>query len=431
MMLGLFAAAGSVAGEAYGDVFEFLTYTPPPGWTIQASPERTLWQRQTGIGMIAFSASHPTARSASDEFAEMWRARIEPTLPGTHPQPQIKREGDYAVAFGTRQYDTQGTITTVTLAVFVGRGRALGVVSMFTGDDVLGEVTAFFDSIKITQATPATTAPNSDVVTTGEIEVDFDVPPGYVSKREGKIIALTPTSVDHKTPCVYGIGPSRRSTGSLDADARAAILEVLPGWQIKDDSYNAMRGVAGDGWNYYWFRTLVHGFVGGSYQSLNAMTMAFSSGAGRVSIVWGFGNPARCLLDDLGFAQLFHSLRPRGWTSDGGKALTRELRGTWRNSQRLGIAQYKFMDNERYECGIGSVTQTGLLERTSSSVSDGRYTLRGAELTLTSDRRDRGVSKYRVRIYDEFVGGRWTRAMSLFDESANPALEVQYMRIEN
>jgi hypothetical protein len=150
-----------------------------------------------------------------------------------------------------------------------------------------------------------------------------------------------------------------------------------------------------------------------------------------VNIVWGVGNPARCTLDDLTFARLFHSLHPRGWNSDGGKALSKELQGTWRNSQRVGIAQYKFMANGRYEFGIGTVTRTGLLERTSSNVSDGGYELRGSELTITPDRRDRGASKYRVRIYDEFVLGRWTRAMSLLDENAKPALEAQYMRIED
>jgi hypothetical protein len=89
------------------------------------------------------------------------------------------------------------------------------------------------------------------------------------------------------------------------------------------------------------------------------------------------------------------------------------------------------MANGRYEFGIGTVTRTELLERTSSNVSDGGYELRGSELTITPDRRDRGASKYRVRIYDEFVLGRWTRAMSLLDENAKPALEAQYMRIED
>jgi hypothetical protein len=245
------------------------------------------------------------------------------------------------------------------------------------------------------------------------------------------MVMLTPTTGDEKTPCAYGVSTTRPSKGTLDADARAALLEALPGWQLKSDSYNAMRGFAGAGWPYFWYRTDVQRLVGGSYEYATAMTMAFPAGPGRVNIVWGVGNPARCLLDDLAFARLFHSLRPRGWNSDGGKALSRDLQGTWRNSQRVGIAQYKFLANGRYEFGIGTTTSTGLLERTSSSVSDGRYELRGSELIITPDRRDRGVSKYRVRIYDEFVLGRWTRAMSLLDENAKPALEVQYMRIED
>jgi hypothetical protein len=159
------------------------------------------------------------------------------------------------------------------------------------------------------------------------------------------------------------------------------------------------------------------------------MTMAFPAGQGRVNIVWGVGSVARCALDDLSFARLFHSLRPRGWNSDSGKALLRELQGTWRDSNRSGLAQYKFMANGRYEYGYGVITSIGLQETRFSSVSDGRYELRGSELTITPDRRDRGPSKYHVRIYDEFVLGKWTRALSLLDESAKPALEVQYMRI--
>ena len=98
------------------------------------------------------------------------------------------------------------------------------------------------------------------------------------------MVVLAPATVNEKTPCAYGLSPARSSSGNLEADARAAILEALPGWSLKSD---------------------------------------------------------------------------------------------------------------------------------------------------TPDRRDRGASKYRVRIYDEFVLGRWTRAMSLLDENAQPALEAQYMRIED
>ncbi|MFL6229402.1 MAG: hypothetical protein ACJ741_11545 [Pyrinomonadaceae bacterium] len=430
-VLSLLAGVTLFAGQASAQTFEFLTYTPPSGWVNQALPDGIAYRRPSGIGLITFYASYAATGPAADEFVRMWRARVEPTLPGPAPQPQLQREGDYVVAAGSRRVDAQGTLTTITLAAIVGRGRAIGVLTLVAGDDALREVNAFLGSLNITPGQPGAAAPVPGSAPAGDIEVEFDVPPGYAARREGRMVVLTPTTIDEKTPCAYGVSPARPSSGTLDADARAALLEALPGWQLKSDDYNALRGTAGAGWPFFWFRTDVQRLVGGSYEYAAAMTMAFPAGAGRVNIVWGVGNPAHCTLDDLAFARLFYSLRPRGWSSDGGKALSRDLQGTWRNSQRLGIAQYKFMADGRYEFGLGSVTSMGLFERTSSSVADGRYALRGAELSVTPDRRDRGVSRYRVRIYDEFVRGRWTRAMSLLDESANPALEVQYMRVED
>jgi hypothetical protein len=97
----------------------------------------------------------------------------------------------------------------------------------------------------------------------------------------------------------------------------------------------------------------------------------------------------------------------------------------------MGLSQYTFLDDGRYEFGMGVSTSTGPLETMFSSVSDGHYELRGAELTLTPDRPDRYAARYYVRIYDEFMLGRWARAMSLLDEGTEPALDVQYMRVED
>jgi len=236
--------------------------------------------------------------------------------------------------------------------------------------------------------------------------------------------------VNEQTPCVYGISPSRASRGNAEMDARDALLEPLPGWQLKGDRYSGMRGKSADGWQYLWLRTDVQ-LPGPSYQYLSAMSMAIELDSGRVGIVWGFGNPARCQLDDISFARLFHSLRVRGWASDGGKALGKDLIGTWRNSQSVGMAQYEFLPNGTYKYGIGTITRLGIFETTASSASNGRWELRGSELIITPNVRGRAPMKYRLRIYDEFVGGLWTRALSLLDEAGRPALEVQYMRIQD
>jgi hypothetical protein len=380
------------------------------------------YRRPEGVGLIYFYNSYSATASATDEFAKIWRERLGGTAPGDPPRPQLQRDGDFAAAVGTKVVDTDGTLTTITLTAIVGRGRALGVLTLSAGDEVFREVTKFLDTITFSAA-------GADATAAGEIDLDFTPPAGYTSQRDGRAIIIKPATMNDQTPCIYGISPSRPSSGNLERDARAAMLEPLPGWQLKGDRYNAMRGTSGDGWQYFWFRTDVQ-LPGPSYQYLVAMSMAIASAPGRASIIWGFGNPARCQLDDISFARLFHSLRPRGWSSDGGKTIARDLVGTWRNSQRVGMAQYKFLPNGRYEYGIGTMTRMGIFETTASSAHDGRYELRGGGLIITPSIRGRGASVYKVRIYDEFVTGRWTLAMSLLDESGRPGLDVQYMRVE-
>jgi hypothetical protein len=51
-MLGLLAAVIPLAGEAYADTFEFLTYTPPRGWVNQAIQDGIAYRRASGIGLI-------------------------------------------------------------------------------------------------------------------------------------------------------------------------------------------------------------------------------------------------------------------------------------------------------------------------------------------------------------------------------------------
>lgn len=419
LLLSLMILAVFSAGYVYADTFEFISFTPPAGWARQNTSDGVVYKRATGVGAISFYASYPANGTAADEFEKIWKARFGAIVPGGPPRPKLDRDGEYAVAIGGQQVNAQDAIVSFSLVTFVGKGRALGMVTITAGDEVAGEVTSFLNTVAI--GAPAT---NSQ----GEFDLEYETPVGYLSKREGGRIVLTPITVNEQTPCVYGISAARLSRGNLEMDARVALLEPLPGWQVKGDSYNAMRGKSADGWQYFWLRTDVQ-LPGASYQYLSAMSMAIELGSGRTGIVWGFGNPARCQLDDVSFARLFHSLRPLGWTSDGAKALAKDMQGTWRNSQNVGMAQYEFLPNGSYRYGIGTITRLGIFETTASSASDGRWELRGSELVITPNVRGRGQIKYRVRIYDEFVTGRWTRALSMLDEAGRSAFEVQYMRV--
>src|SRR5262245_6208741 len=114
-MLGLLASVIPLGGEAHADTFEFLAYTPPRGWVNQPLQHGRAYRRTGAIGLITFYASYPATGSASDESVRMWRERVEPALPGSTPQPQVSREGDYTVAVGKREAEAKGANATATL----------------------------------------------------------------------------------------------------------------------------------------------------------------------------------------------------------------------------------------------------------------------------------------------------------------------------
>jgi hypothetical protein len=64
-ILGLLIAVILLDGKAYADTFEFLTYTPPRGWTKQALRDGTAYRRTSGIGLITFYPSQPVAPGRS------------------------------------------------------------------------------------------------------------------------------------------------------------------------------------------------------------------------------------------------------------------------------------------------------------------------------------------------------------------------------
>ena len=408
-----------LAANVFADTFEFVSFSPPPGWTIKHTDKGTTYNRPTGIGLIYFYNSYPTTGTPDEEFAKIWNERITGSAPGAPPQPQLEKDGDYTAAVGMKVVNADGTMTTISLTAIVGRGRTLGILTLSAGDDVFRELTTFLDSIKI-GAAPQPTSGDA-------IDVDFTPPPGYTPQRDGRAIVLKPTTLDAKTPCIYGISPSRPSSGDLERDARAAILEPLTGWQVKGEQYNAQRGNAAAGWPYYLFRTDVQQMSGGTMQYLTAMSMAFPGAAGRVNIVWGFGPTQHCTLGDVAFLRLFHSLKPRGFTSDGGKAFTQQLIGTWRNTEAVGMAQYVFAPNGSYEYGQGTSTTFSTLETRTGSVGDGKYSLSGSAMTLTGRR----AGRYLVSIYEEFSGGIWLKTLSMLNESSTSPLEVRYIRVKN
>lgn len=428
-LLGQLLAGALALGHSVDlDTFEFVTFTPPAGWSMSPIDGGRRYTRSEpdGVGIIQFLSSRPATGPAAREFAEMWRAHAEP-IAGPAPQPTVGSEGEVTVALGASEVASQGTTVRVVVVTLLWRGRALGVVGMATGPQRQGELEAFFGTLRATPS--AAPAPGPAGQGAGG-DLGFAVPPGYVQQRNGDVIVLAPAAAGERTPCIYGIAPPVASTGNLEADAEAALVQVVvPGWRRLDGNRYAMRGVSAAGWEYAWFRAAFQGEIGGQPQAVNAMATVLPAGPGRVHVVWGMGSISRCLLDDVPFEQLFHSLRPAGWATDEGRALARALVGSWRHTESAGLQQLHFRADGRYERDLGTRASVGVTERTSATATGGRFTLRDGALVLAPEHRPQSPDRYRVRLYDEWVSGGWKRAIALLDETANPPLVVPYYRV--
>jgi hypothetical protein len=152
--LALGACIGVYAAEANAATFEHLAYTPPARWTVQAASEGKayLYQDAAASGVVTFFNSRPTQLSPAAAFADEWRARMAAVVNVQAPVPQLAQDGDVTAATGVVQATLQGNQVTAVLATFVGRGRALSVVGIASGDGAR-HVAAFLDTLAI--AAPA------------------------------------------------------------------------------------------------------------------------------------------------------------------------------------------------------------------------------------------------------------------------------------
>jgi len=253
------------------------------------------------------------------------------------------------------------------------------------------------------------------------LEIDYAVPAGYVAGRQEGAVMLAPQAGTAGANCRYGIKLPRPSRGSLEADAQADLNSetVQSGMRRTNDYVLARRGVAPAGWSYF--------LLGGNFEApspngsayLAVMVLVIPTSPGRVSVVLGAGNAAACTFDDVTFAQLFLSLKPRAVASPDGNTLTRDLIGEWQGSSLSG---HTFLEDGRYSNSTGGV----VFGQPKSPEGGGRYEVRGSEITITPYKEGRPPERFRVYIYDKLNFGRWQRAMAVLRE--NPATVTEYVR---
>ena len=254
------------------------------------------------------------------------------------------------------------------------------------------------------------------------LEFDVTVPSGYSARQEGGFVQILPQTLGHpSTPCAYALWSPRPSTGSLEADADAALAtEVSAAKMQRSNNFRvAMRGTAPAGWPYFVSggEFQLPGQFAGSSTYLSMWAMAFPASGNRVSVLFGAGSVSpHCTVNDPPFGQLFHSLRPRGWPNPPANALERDLIGQWHGRH---LSMHTFHPDGRYSASASGA----VYGKAVSSDPQGRYALRGSEVTVTT--RGQTTERFRVHIYDKWNISRWERALTVLYDNQTVA---EYVR---
>jgi hypothetical protein len=116
------------------------------------------------------------------------------------------------------------------------------------------------------------------------------------------------------------------------------------------------------------------------------------AGSGRGAIGFGLGSSANCFLEDVSSAQLFHSLCPHVWRTDGGTSSNQQLIGKWSRFEGTSAGSYVFYANGRY----GRSSQVGYDGEVRNFEAQGNYQLQGNELVTRPDNPKSPTMRFQV-----------------------------------
>lgn len=159
-----------------------------------------------------------------------------------------------------------------------------------------------------------------------------------------------------------------------------------------------------------------------TFFSLIMACHAAVAGSGRGAIGFGLGSSANCFLDDVSSAQLFHSLCPHVWRTDGGTSSNQQLIGRWSSFEGTAAISYVFYANGRY----GRSSQAGYDGQVRNFDQQGRYRLQGNDLVVRPDNSDLPTMQYQISWHEERNQNGWIRSMTLHGNLFGRGFEEHY-----
>ncbi len=431
----LLLLAASFTGLAQKTVFDIASFKIPGGWKKEQKNDLVILNapedKDHRFCIITVYKSIDGRGEALSDFQDAWKGLVADRLSITETPTAEKGDpvNGWSTNTGTATFSIQGTNAVAVLTTFSGYNKAMSILTVTNDPASQQTLETFFSSLDlkkpaVTKPVPAPASTTGALITPGSLgDYTFTVPPGWTTAKSTSEITLS--GPDKQS--TLSLLPMAAGSGNLETDMQSIFWQVFDGFEkdpYNPDHHIITKGVSHLGWNYRKEEMGIRKMVNGNYIQIYGFVMLVQLGNQVAIIAGSFADPESLLWEtrNADWMIFFHSLSFKNYKGAGMNPLQQSLPGKWFTGSYSGILTYTFAANGHYASGAAfsttrEVSAYQLLEKTTSFVGDGTYTLKGNILTLTNAATKK-TSVSLLRIYDQFEYGGWTHHIGMLSKPA-------------
>lgn len=424
-----FLTSGTISGQKL--TFDIIKYISPAGWTnklqndalVLTAPEKN----DSTFCIIMVYKSIKSSGNVSTDFSSAWNEiavkRLNISAEPAMEKPQSENGWNYLS--GTASFLLSGVNSVALLTEISDNTKAMSILVVTNDPKHQGTIESFYQDIEMT--IPAQSAPQTETAKVSNVkgavgDYIFTVPPGWKKEESDDEIALR--GPDNAS--VISILPFMKSSGDLDKDMNDIFWQIFSGWhedEYRTSDHISTKGVAPDGWSYFKDDVAIAKTDGGNnYRAYGFVFLAQLDG--KLAVIAGSYPSKNGPLDEttnVDWQLLFHSLQFKGYKPVSGSQLAKDILGSWITGSYTGMVTYTYAANGHFSSGSAFSTTTQhteytVLEKTTSFVGDGTYTLKGNELSCKYSRTGTTITE-KVRVYYQKQFGAWQKRLGLLNKS--------------
>lgn len=423
---------------AQTETWDITTYTPPKGWKKEMKGSVVNYtftdKAKNTYCIIGLYAGSPSSGDAATDFKNEWSQLVVKTL-GAEANPKTEtdatQKGRIAV-WGASLFKNQGVDNIVLLTSFSVFAKVVSVVALMNSLDFQAEVQKFLDGITFSRP-PAATASTPAAARTGQPsapassfkDVSFTVPKGWAQTNYTDGIGLQSPDMECGSNSNYKIiiYNNRPFSGDLKNQVRDIWFELFN--PAREGEVEMKKWTSPEGWEYLTFEndailskaddTRFHGRVLLVKQGSQVSVISLQS---NHTTSWTSSNDLKCKALNGLWNKFVASLQFKGPQGNvNSTEIPEELLGRWESKITTGVSYYGAISSQILAAYTFRDNGYCHSKNLFNSDADGRFTIKGNRITITSPG---GVSEtFTFRVESELAYTYWHQYLYLIDKNGN------------